>query len=115
MATGLDYAQEAIATGQRLNERLASHEGLDENWRNSAQQRLAAALEALRAMEDRFFLRSRLCLPFAKRCAQQMDKLELALAADVPDSASADSALADLEKAVQVLDDRSGAQGMVIT
>jgi hypothetical protein len=80
--------------------------------------RLARVETVLAGMQDRFFLRSKLCLPFATRCEQEAKKLEQVLqgwTAEAHSSRAVQDALKSLEQAVKLLDDRSGAQGMVIT
>lgn len=118
MPTGLDYVQATIALCQRLTSTLRSLQGIDQPAVEDVMARLAQVEAALTGMQDRFFLRSKLCLPFAVRCEQEAQKLEQTLGAwtaDVATSRAVQDALKAAEQAVKLLDDRSGAQGMVIT
>ncbi len=118
MPTGLDHVQATIALCQRLSAIVSALEGVDKAAVDDATARLARVESGLASMQDRFFLRSKLCLPFAVRCEQEAKKLELALAswtAAAQSPRAVQDALGSLEQAVRVLDDSSSAQGMVIT
>jgi hypothetical protein len=114
MPTGLDHVHDTVAACERLREGLATLDGAPD-----AAARLETMQASLIAMQERFFLRSKLCLPFAARCAKEAAALELALAAvraSEPEAAQRfEAGLEALDRAVKVLDDRSNAQGMVIT
>jgi hypothetical protein len=93
-------------------------ETLDASWRAEMGQRVSKAASALEGLQDRFFLRSRLCLPFAERCAKAAAALGDALTgmqAGEANDETFDDALAALEKAARALDSRSTMQGMAIT
>ena len=69
---------------------------------------------------DRFFLKTKMCLPFARRCEEAARTLDAVLtepnaqpASDAQQRLSA--ALEALEKAARTLDERSQMQGTVIT
>lgn len=118
MPTGLDYVQATIALCQRLTSTLGSRRGIDQPAVDDVVARLAQVEATLTGMQDRFFLRSKLCLPFAVRCEQEAIKLEQALGAwstGEPIPPAVQDVLKSMEQAVKLLDDRSGAQGMVIT
>lgn len=126
MPTGLDHVLTTVALCQHLNQDMLALHGVEDVWK----QRMLARLEKVRcdlaAMQDSFFLRSKLCLPFAARCEQEARKLEGLLdtlrSSAPPSSSGGDETLQvfagildALERAVKVLDERSNAQGMVIT
>ena len=120
MPTGLDHVLAAIALCQRLIRGMSALQGVEDAPKQSLTLRLEKVHCDLMMMQDRFFLRSKLCLPFAARCEQEARKLEGALgnlgASGGPESLhSFGGTLEALERAVKVLDDRSAAQGMVIT
>jgi hypothetical protein len=118
MPTGLDHVQATIALCQRLSASVSASQVVDKPAADEVATRLANAQVALAGMQDRFFLRSKLCLPFAVRCEEEAKKLEVALeswTAQTQSSRAVHDALKSLEQAVRVLDDSSGAQGMVIT
>jgi hypothetical protein len=118
MPTGLDHVQATIALCQRLSASAVALKGAEEAWTQEIAARLARVQDSLTGMQERFFLRSKLCLPFAARCEQEAKRLEQALAPGVVSpqaTRAAQQALAALEQATKVLDDRSNAQGMVIT
>jgi len=113
MPTGLDHVQTTIALCQRLSAVAAD---MEETARVAV--RLTQVKDKLENMQSRFFLRSKLCLPFAARCEQEARKLEQALEGSDAGTHSArhvQALLTTLEQAVKVLDDRSAAQDMVIT
>jgi hypothetical protein len=91
-----------------------------ESWKTEATARLASTADLLRAALDRFFLKTRLCLPFARKCEDEAKNLD-ALLAELhaqPVSGGAtrlNAALDALEKAAKTLDERSLMQGMTIT
>jgi len=113
MSKGQDHIRAALAACDQTRAKLAQGEG---NWVAAANDRLSRAREAMEATVDRFFLRSRLCLPFAARCEKTASALAEAVAnASGTDTAPVEAALADLEKAVRTLDARSQMQDMSIT
>ena len=88
----------------------------DMAWKTTAVAELAATAELLEAMKDRFFLKSRLCLPFAKRCEEAAQKLaDLGAQSGSDAEAKLRAALGALSKATKTLDERSLMQGMAIT
>ena len=94
--------------------------GVEEDWKASAVARLGATKALLGAVTDRFFLKSRLCLPFARKCEDEAARLDALLAelgaAWAPDGQDRlAAALADLERAAKTLDERSQMRGMTIT
>ncbi len=119
MPTGLDHVIATVALCQRLSQDLSALEGVEEARKQGLLLRLEWVRSSLAAMQERFFLRSKLCLPFAARCEQEARKLGGALAGQDAGGAASlqalDKTLEALERAVKVLDDRSAAQGMVIT
>ncbi len=118
MPTGSEHVQATIELCQRLAATLAALQSIDKPAIDDVAARLAQMQSSLVGMQDRFFLRSKLCLPFAARCEQEAHKLEQAVAgwtADPSSHRAVQEALKSAEQAVKLLDDRSGAQGMVIT
>lgn len=114
MPTGLEHVEAALALCQRTEDRLTAAAPADVG------QRLAAIRSTLTQVSERFFIRSKLCLPFAARCAEAAQGLDAALTdlLDQPGAEAAqrfESALQSLEKAARTLDDRSTTQGMTIT
>jgi hypothetical protein len=121
MPTGLDHVLTTVALCERLTQELPALPGIEDAWKQRTLTRLEKIRSDLVAMQERFFLRSKLCYPFAARCEQEAKKLEGAFAA-LPGSGgsaealqAASAILEALERAVKVLDERSNAQGMVIT
>ncbi|MBC7237791.1 MAG: hypothetical protein H5T69_18265 [Chloroflexi bacterium] len=112
MPQGQEYVAEALVLCQKMAEQLSTLEGL-----GKAKERLVAVADLLQAMEGRFFLRSKLCLPFARRCKEEAERVETALAAVSAGAApaSVEEALRALELAAHTLDERSQMQGMAIT
>jgi hypothetical protein len=91
-----------------------------DGWKEETAARLSSAASLLEAVMGRFFLKTRMCLPFARKCEEAARMLD-ALLADVmaqPSSGAEQrltAALDELEKATRTLDERSQMQGMAIT
>jgi hypothetical protein len=114
MPKGPEYVEATLAKIERISTAIGGLAGVEEEWKADAEGRLAALAELLRGMGDRFFLKTRVCLPFARKCDQAADGLE-ALVGEQGGQAELDAALVALEKAVRTLDERSMMQGMAIT
>ena len=119
MSKGQDHVAAALAICQSVAEQLGDS-GLPQEARAEALARLGVAQGTLGEVTDRFFLRTKLCLPFAARCEEGAREVAEALEALVshPDEgaeARLSNALATLEKAVAVLEERSAMRGMAIT
>ena len=120
MAQGPDHVLAALTVCQQAADGIGAMEGLDEAWTTEIASRLDVVGERLEEVKDRFFIKSKLCLPFAARCARQATSLQAALSslsdgADATSQQRLSEALAALEKATKALDDRSSMQGMTIT
>jgi hypothetical protein len=122
MPSGPEYVEATLAKVERTTTAIGALAGVDESWRAEAQTRLVAVAELLRGTTGRFFLKTRVCLPFARKCDQAACKLEAALetlagegSEQPPLAAALEAALAALEKAARTLDERSMMQGMSIT
>lgn len=114
MPNGLDYVESTLGKFEGLSTGIGALNGADEGWVADAQGRLAALAELLRGTTDRFFLKTRVCLPFARKCDEAAAGLE-ALVAGQGGQAEIEAALVALEKAARTLDERSMMQGMAIT
>jgi len=122
MPNGPEYVEATLAKLERASTAIGALDGVQESWKAEAQTRLVAVAELLRGMTDRFFLKTRVCLPFARKCDQAALKLEATLEAlageqgeQAPPEAALETALAALEKTARTLDERSMMQGMSIT
>jgi len=120
MPQGLDLVEAALKLIQSVVDAIGELGGVEESWRAEAVARLTFTAALLRATMDRFFLKSKLCLPFAGKCEQEAIKLD-ALTAELRAQPASDgqdrldAALGALEKAAKTLDERSRMQGMAIT
>lgn len=122
MATpqGVGHVEVAVELAGRAAEAISKLEGLEEAWRAEAVERLAATTDLLRATLDRFYLKTRVCLPFARRCEEEARVLD-GLLAELSAQDTADlqprlaAAMEALVKAARTLDERSLMQGMAIT
>lgn len=120
MPQGVEHVEAALKRIQSVTDAIGELGGVEEGWRAEAVARLTATADLLRTTTDRFFLKSKLCLPFAGRCEQEAGKLD-ALTAELRAQPAADgqsrldAALEALEKAAKTLDERSRMQGMAIT
>ena len=120
MPNGKEHAQVAMASCRAMVEGVSALSGADEAWRQDASSRLQGILSTLEGLQDRFFLRSKLCLPFAARCARGAEYLANLLpalegGADAQAPQRVSEALGALEQAVKLLDQRSSVQDMAIT
>jgi len=120
MPQGVEHVEAALKSMQSAANAIGELGGAEEGWRTEAIARLTSTADLLRVTRDRFFLKSKLSLPFSDRCAQEALKLD-ALAAELRARPAADgpqrlnAALGALEKAAKTLDERSRMQGMAIT
>jgi hypothetical protein len=118
MPSGPEYVKATLAKIERASTAIGALDDADEDWKTGAQERLAAVAEQLRGTTDRFFLKTRVCLPFARKCDQAAAKLETLVGEggeQAPQTAALQATLAGLEKAARTLDERSMMQGMSIT
>ena len=120
MPNGPEYVEATLAKIESISAAIGGLAGAEDEWKTNAQGRLAALVELLQGMGDRFFLKTRVCLPFARKCDQAAEGLE-ALVSELGGLSQGDgmqkleTALVVLEKAVRTLDERSMMQGMAIT
>ena len=114
MPNGPEYVEATLAKIESISAAIGGLAGVEDEWKTNAQGRLTVLAELLRGMGDRFFLKTRVCLPFARKCEQAAEGLG-ALVAEQGGQQKLDAALTVLEKAVRTLDERSMMQGMAIT
>lgn len=120
MPQGREHVEAALKLIERAADTIGKLDGVEAGWKSEAVVRLAATTALLRAVTDRFFLKTRVCLPFAGKCEEEANKLDALLAELCAQPASdgqdrLDAALEALEKAVKTLDERSLMRGMTIT
>lgn len=120
MFGGQEQVQAVMSICRATASAVGGLTSLDQELKTDAVSRLEAVQEALDGIMDRFFLRTKLCLPLTKKCGEAAKKLEEAvveLAAHPDEAAQHDfaSALGSLEKAVKALVDRAAMRGMSIT
>ena len=118
MPGGPEYVEATLAKIESISTAIGGLAGVEEGWKADVQGRLAALVELLQGMGDRFFLRTRVCLPFARKCEQAADGLEASVAEGDPSKLEAGLSLlekavrrpfiVDLEIALQDLHDRRG-------
>ena len=117
MPKGPEYVETALEQIEGASKALGALAGVEEEWKSAAQERLTSVADLLRGTMDRFFLKTRVCLPFARKCAEAAEALT-ALLAEQPapgDQGRLSAALETLEKTARTLDERSMMQGMAIT
>jgi hypothetical protein len=119
MADGQAHVETALALCRSAKQDLSALAEANHGWASEAMARMDDVEATLEGLKDRFFVRSKLCLPFAARCVAEAEKLEQAAQSLQLDSesrvAAVAAALSALEKAVRALDSRSAMQGMAIT
>jgi len=113
MPKGPEYVEATLSKIEFLSASIGGLADVEEGWKTDAQRRLAAVAELLRGTTDRFFLKTRVCLPFARKCEQAADGL--AALVDEGDTSKLEAGLSLLEKTARTLDERSMMQGMSIT
>ena len=117
---GQEHVQQALATCVRVKERASNMARTDDSRPTEWTARIDSIAQTLAGLQDRFFVRTKLCLPFAIRCADEARKVEEALAA-LADARGDDAhrnvltALSTLERAARALEERSSMDGMAIT
>ena len=116
MPTGIDHVEAALAYIERAREQAGALESVGAE----AVARMEAAAALLQETKERFYLKTRVGVPFARRCegaAQALAALltEQGAGAESDAQEQLDAALQALEKAVKTLDERSRMQGMAIT
>ena len=117
---GQEQVQAVVSICRTAAGAVGALASLDEEWKTEAVRRLEDVQEALEAVMDRFFLRTKLCLPLTKKCREAANKLEEAvttLVAHADEAAQRGflNALDALEKAVKPLVKRAAMRGMSIT
>ena len=121
MPQGPEYVEAALERIESASEVIGALEGVEAGWKGKALERLASTEALLRGTADRFYLKTRVCLPFARKCEEAAQALEDALTGRVgvadraTEDGRLDAALEGLEKAARTLDERSMMQGMAIT
>ena len=81
MPNGPEYVEATLTKIERISTAIGALAGGEEEWGAEVQGRLSAVAELLQGTTDRFFLKTRVCLPFARKCEQAADGLQ-ALVAD---------------------------------
>ena len=118
MPQGPEYVAAALERIESASGAIGALASVEAGWKGEAQERLTSIADLLRGTEDRFFLKTRVCLPFARKCEEAAQALEDTLAelGARPDAQQRlDAALEMLEKGARTLDERSMMQGMAIT
>ena len=120
MSQGMGHVEVALELLESTSDKVGKLGGVEEGWRSEAAAKLTSTTALLRATTDRFFLKTRVCLPFAKKCedaAKALDALLAGLSAQLTsdEQSQVNAALEALERAVKTLDERSQMRGMAIT
>jgi len=120
MSKGQEQVQVALAVCRNAWGEVGELALAEQVWKNEAAKRLERIDNVLDGVKDKFFLRTKLCLPFASRCEKEARRLEetlrrLEARADENDQQQFISALDSLERAAKALKERSDMQGMAIT
>ena len=120
MSKGSEHVETALELMQSASDTIGRLDGFEEGWRTETVARLTSSTSLLRGPLDRFFLKTKMCLPFARKCEEVAQTLHTLLA-ELGAQPSSDgqqrltAALEALEKATRTLDERSQMQGMTIT
>ena len=120
VSKGSEHVETALKLVRSASSTIGRLDGVEEGWKTEAVARLAASEALLSATADRFFLKTKVCLPFARKCEETASAMN-ALLAETSAQPAADAqqrltvALEALEKAARTLDERSQMRGMAIT
>jgi hypothetical protein len=117
---GVAHVEAALELAGNASTSIGKLEGVDESWRAEAAGTLGEASDLLRGTLDRFYLKTKVCLPFSRRCQEQARVLaDLLSELGEPAPAGAEerlqTAIDALAQAARTLDERSLMQGMAIT
>lgn len=120
MSKGQDQVQVALEICRNVSGGVRKLTAVEEEWKAEAARRLECVQEVLDGVMDKFFLRTKLCVPFTSRCEKEARRLEETLGGlEAGPSENAqqgfNSALDALEKSAKALEDRSAMRGMAIT
>ena len=120
MSKGQERVQLALGICRSASGGVRGLTVVEQGWKTETSGRLECVQEVLDGVTDRFFLRTKLCLPFAARCEKEARRLEETLQGlkARPDEEAQQRvicALEALEKAANALSERSAMQGMSIT
>ena len=120
MSKGQEQAQVALEICRNVSDGIKGLTAVEEGWKTEAERKLTCVQEVLDSIVDKFFLRTKLSLPFTLRCEEEARRLEemlrgLDARADRDAQQRITGALDALEKAVKALENRSAMQGMAIT
>ena len=117
MPTGVEHVEAALECIQSASEAAGKLADAREGWSTQAVARLEATGALLRGTVDRFYLKTKVGVPFARRCEEAAQALLAELMAQPAKDAQErlDAALETLEKAAKTLDERSQMKGMAIT
>jgi hypothetical protein len=115
MPKGPDHVEAALARIQSASAALDALAGVEDARKNAFRERLSAASALIEGTMDRYFLKTRVCLPFARKCEEAAAALDGLLAEPDAKAEDLEAALDALEKAARTLDERSMMQGMAIT
>jgi len=120
MSQGLEQVEAALKRIERALDAIGELGGVQETWRSEATARLTATEALLRVVTDRFFLKTKVCVPFTGKCEKEAANLAGLLAElgaePAPDGQERlDAALEALEQAAKTLNERSLMRGMAIT
>jgi hypothetical protein len=117
---GVAHVEAALELAGNASASIGELQGVDEDWRAEAMETLSGASDLLRGTLDRFYLKTKVCLPFSRRCQEQAQML-LDLLSGLEDPAPEgteqrlQTAIDALSQAARTLDERSLMQGMAIT
>ena len=116
MPQGVEHVEAALELVQGAPSKIGEMAGVDEAWRASALAKLSGAEALLRATMERFFLKTRASVPFARKVQEQAEGLAAALPEPAADAqVRLEAAGEGLERAAQVLDERSMMPGFTVT
>jgi len=120
MSKGQEQVQAALEICRHVSGEVLELMTVEEEWKSETARRLGCVQQVLDGVRDRFFLSTKLCLPFASRCEEEATRVHetLRLLQACPDVSAQQrftGALEALEKAAKILEERSAMQGMAIT
>ena len=114
MSKGQEQVVVTLALCQEIARAIEDLTMVDGDWKSAQLAKVRDVAELLEACKDRFFLRSKLCLPFAAKCGRGAAEVLAALerrkaGGDDQAAQRAGEALHGLLRAARALDERSAA------
>ena len=75
VSQGSEQIEAALGLIERTSDALGKMDGVKEGWKADALARLASTADLLRETAGRFFIKTKVCLPFTRKCEEAAQAL----------------------------------------